>query len=100
MPFNTTSTVPSINSTVTVRFAGLMLLKAGAGNTCEVGVHRLTDSHAFQAMLIVHKPDLPLTVIRLTTGPLTAPFSVDVLPAAGAGFLAFAQEPFAPNNPN
>ena len=100
MPFSRTSTVPSVNSTVTVRFAGLMLLKAGADNTCEVGVHRLSASHTFQAMLVVNKPNRPLTFIRLTTGPLTAPLSLDVLPSPGAGFLAFAQEPFNHNDPN
>jgi len=77
-----------------------MLLKPGVGNICEVGVHRFSPLHTFQAMLIVHKPGLPLTFIRLITGPLTTgPLSVDVFPAPAPGFAAFAQEPFARNNP-
>ena len=100
MPFTTTTTVPSINATVTIRFAGLMLLKPGAGNTCEVGIHRFSPVHTFQALLIVNKPNLPLTFIHLIKGPLTtAPLSFDVLPAPAPGFSAFAQEPFGRNNP-
>ena len=100
MAFNTTTTVPSPNSPVTVKFAGLMLLKAGLNNTCEVGVHHRSDFHTFQAILIVNKPNRPLSLIRLITGPLTAPVSIRVTPAPPAGFQVFSQEPFGPNNPN
>lgn len=94
MPFNTTNVVPPTNPTVTVKFAGLLLLKAGAGNTCEVGVHRFSPFHTFQVMLVVNKPNKPLTFIRLLTGPLTAPMSISVLPAPAAAFMAFARDPF------
>lgn len=94
MSFITTNVEPSTNPSVTVKFAGLMLLKSPTGNTCEVGVHRFSAFHTFQAMLVVNKPDKPLTLIRLISGPLTAPLSIDVLPAPPAGFLAFARDPF------
>lgn len=99
MPFSTTTNVPSPNSLVTVKFTGLMLLKAGPNNTCEVGVHRFSAFHAFQAMLVVDKPNRPLTFIRLTSGPLTGPMSIEI-PNPGAGFQAFSQEPFGRNDPN
>lgn len=93
MAFNRTNAVPAVNSTVTVKLTGLLLLKAGPNNTCEIGVHRFSAFHSFLAMLVVNKPNLPLTFIRLTSGPLTAPMSIDLLPA-GAGFQVFAQDPF------
>lgn len=99
MAFTTTTTVPSLNSTVTIRFSGLMLLEP-VGNTCEVGVHRFSPFHEFQAMLIVHKPNLPLTFIRLTTGHLTGPLTFDLFPAPAPGFSAFVQEPFSRDDPN
>ncbi len=98
MPFTPTTTVPNINATVTIRFSGLMLLKPGAGNTCEVGIHHFSPFHNFQAMLIVHKPNLPLTFIRLTTGPLTGPMSFDLLPAPAPGFCGFEPGPFDRNS--
>lgn len=97
MPFTTTNTVPKIDATVTVKITGLMLLKSGAGNTCDVGVHRLSALHTFQATLIVNTPGLPLSVIRLFTGALTAPFNIDLVPAPDSGFQLFAQEPFVRN---
>ena len=98
MPFTPTTTVPNLNATVTIRFSGLMLLKPGAGNTCEVGIHRFSPFHNFQAMLIVHKPNLPLTFIRLTQGPLTGPMSFELFPAPAPGFSAFEPGPFDRNS--
>jgi len=101
MPFKTTTTPPSINATVTVRFSGLLLLKPGPkGNTCEVGVHRTSTSpHAFQVMLIVNKPKQPLTFIRLLTGPLTGDLNIEAQPATN-GFQVFTPtpEPFVRND--
>ena len=98
MPFSTTNTEPKIDATVTVKFTGLMLLKPGEGNTCEVGVHRLSPVHTFEAMLVVHQPGLPLTFKRLTSGPLTAPMSIDVAPVPAAGVQLFAKDPFDRSN--
>jgi hypothetical protein len=98
MPFSATNTVPKIDATVTVKLAGLLLLKAGEGNTCEVGVHRLSAFHAFQVMLVVNQPGKPLELIRLITGPLTAPVSIDLVPAPESGFQLFAHEPFGREN--
>ena len=98
MPFSTTNTIPKFNATCTVKFAGLMLLKAGEGNTCEVGVHRLSAFHAFQAMLVVNQPGKTLELSRLITGPLTAPLTIDLVPAPESGFQLFAQEPFGREN--
>src|ERR1700752_871246 len=94
MPFTPTTTVPNICATVTVRFFGLMLLKPGESNTCEVGIHHFSPVHSFQAMLIVHKPNLPLTFIRLTTGTLTGPMTFELFPTPAPGFSAFEPGPF------
>jgi hypothetical protein len=98
MPFNTTTTVPDPNSPVTVKFTGLMLLKAGPNNTCEVGIHHLSEFHTFEAILVVNQPGRPLTLVRLFSGPLSAPVSIRRAPAPPAGFQVFAQEPFSRNN--
>ena len=98
MPFNTTTTVPSPNSPVTVKFTGLMLLKAGPNNTCQVGIHRLSEAHTFEAILVVNQPNRPLTLVRLFTGPLSAPVAIRRAPAPAAGFQVFAQEPFGRDN--
>jgi hypothetical protein len=98
MPFNTTTTVPSPNSPVTVKFTGLMLLKAGPNNTCEVGIHHLSEVHTFEAILVVDQPNRPLTLVRLFTGPLSAPVAIRRAPAPAAGFQVFAQEPFGRDN--
>jgi hypothetical protein len=49
-------------------------------------------------MLVVDKPNLPLTFIHITRGPLTAPLSIERFPAPAAGFQVFAKNPFAPDN--
>lgn len=99
--FSTTQTRPTINSRVTVRCSGLLLLKPGPeGNTCEIGVHRTaTSPHSFQVMLIVNKPDQPLTFIRLLTGPLTSEFNIEVQPET-TGFQVFEGYPGPFNRSN
>jgi hypothetical protein len=101
MPFTETNTPPVTKPKVTVRFAGLMLLKPGDNNTCEIGIHKFSSTHMFQVMLIVSKPDRPPTLLRLFTGPLTAPFAISAS-APGSGFQAFAATaaPFVRNDPN
>jgi hypothetical protein len=95
MPFATTNIPPSTSplAKVTVKIAGLLLLRP-KGNECEIGVHRLSPIHLFQAILVVQKPGLPPTLIRLLTGPLTGPFSIMVDPAPATGFSAFAADSF------
>jgi hypothetical protein len=89
MPFNMTTTAPLIDAPVTIKFAGLMLIKP-APSGCEIGIHRLSDTHAFQAIVVVNEPGLPPRLIRLLTGPLTEPFKIDVEPDPGTGVQAFA----------
>lgn len=90
MPFIRTSTPPSTNSTVTVEIAGLLALRPGANDSCEVGVHRFSRIHAFQVMLIVKKPTRPPRLIRLLSGPLTSDLEMSVVPNPGTGFRVFA----------
>jgi len=85
MPFATTTTRPDTNARVTIKFAGLMLLKPGVRNSCEIGIHRLSDTHSFQAMVIVSKPDRAPSLIRLLTGPLTGSFGISITPTAATG---------------
>lgn len=93
MPFTTTATPPSHTAKVTVNFAGLIMLKPGINNRCEIGVHRFSNTHAFQIVLVVNKPCRPPTLIRLVTGPLLRPFTIDVLPDSGTGVQAYAPTP-------
>lgn len=94
MPFATTTTAPALDALVTVKFAGLMLLKSNANNGCDVGIHRLTGgTHGFQAILVVNKPGDPPHKVRLTRlvrGPLTNTFAINVDPDPGTGVQAFA----------
>ncbi len=93
MPFSTTQIRPSINSRLTVRFSGLLLLKPGPdANTCEIGVHRTAEApHTFQVMLIINKPGQPPTLLRLLTGPLTEEFNILVQPPI-TGFQIFERD--------
>ena len=102
MPFAPTTTRPATNASVTIKFAGLMLLKPGAGNSCEIGIHRLSDTHSFQAMVIVSKPGRAPSLIRLLTGPLTGPFGINVTrdPDPGTGVQAFTPTPGFVRNEN
>lgn len=93
MAFSPTTTPPPNNPKVTVHFAGLLMLKPDAGNGCEVGIHRFSNTHLFQVVLVVSKPNLPPILIRLLTGPLLRSFAIDVLPAPSAGVQAFAPTP-------
>ena len=93
MPFAPTSTALLTNSTVTVKFAGLMVLKPGANNGCEIAIHRFTNTHTFQVILVVNKPNLPPTLIRLVTGPLTRDFTIEVRPDPNTGVQVFAPTP-------
>ena len=79
-----------MNAKVTIKFAGLLLLRPGAGDSCEVGIHNLSDTHSFQAMVIVSKPNRPASLVRMVTGPLTSPFAINVTPAPATGVRAFA----------
>lgn len=103
MAFQTTTNEPVLNPPVTVTFSGLMVLKPGANNTCDIGVHRFNRDHLFQVILIVQKPDRPPTLTPLLTGPLTAPFSIGLSsnPAVG-DFMVFAPtpDPFVRGIPN
>lgn len=95
MPFETTQNLPS-DPLVTVKFTGLMVLQPGADNTCDVGVHNVSTTHVFQAILVVSKPDNPPTLIPLFSGPLQAPFMIrlgSATPSAG-DFKVFEKEPF------
>jgi hypothetical protein len=76
MAFTRTTTPPATNAPVTVTFGGLMLLRPGQGRTCEIGVHRSAQNHAFQIILIVLKADRPPTLIRLHTGYLDGPVTI------------------------
>jgi hypothetical protein len=103
MAFTPTTTQPlTACAQITVRFAGLLLLRPDAENNCEVGIHRFNNDHTFQIMLIVRKPQRPPTLIRLVTGALTRPFAIDVTPNPGTGVQAFAPTPapFLRNAPN
>lgn len=88
MPFSTTTNIPATNAKVTVKFAGLMLLKPNASNGCDIGIHRLSDTHSFQVILVVSKPDGPPSLVRLVTGALTQPFAINVT-EPGNGVKAF-----------
>lgn len=100
MPFATTNIVPSTTPKVTVKFAGLLLLKGIADNVCEIGVHRFSSIHSFQVMLIINRPDRPPIVQRLITGPLTSDLEITVNPRPATGFAAFALDPFDRTFPN
>ena len=76
MPFKTTNVRPAVNAPVTVKFSGLMVLQPGPNETCEIGIHRHNREHMNQVLLIVNKPELPLSVVPLLLGPLTAPFEI------------------------
>lgn len=88
MPFTPTNVEPSIDSKVTVTFSGLMLLKPGANNTLEVGIHKLNRDHAFQVFLIVKKTKNPPKLIRLFSGPLHSNLEM-VVNDPGAGIQTF-----------
>ena len=93
MPFSTTATTPDTNARVTVKFAGLMLLKPNASNGCDIGIHRRSDTHTLQVIVVVSRPDRPPTLIRLVTGPLNQPFAINVTPDPGTGVRAFERGP-------
>src|SRR5262245_20634996 len=109
MPFTPTNVPPSTTPLVTVAFSGLILLRPGANNTCEIGVHRFTRDHQFHVVLVVERleqqnptpppatvpPPLPPEIVPLLVGPLFAPFSISLEPDPGAGdFKVFAKDPF------
>lgn len=86
MAFTTTNSVPQAK--VTIKFAGLMLLKPNGPDACKIGVHRLSQEHLFQAILTKHKPNLPPTLVRLTTGSLQGQFNM-YANRTGAAFRVF-----------
>lgn len=93
MAFTVTHTPPDINSTVTVKFAGQLLLRPNGTSMCDIGINRLAQKHDFHLMLIVNKPGLPATLLRLTTGPLTGPGAVTITKSPpGAGFKVFTKD--------
>ena len=102
MPFTPTDIEPCPRSKVTVTFAGLMLLRPGADNTLEVGVHKYNRDHTFQVLLVVNKPQRPPRVIRLLTGSLMDDFNMIVEPAPEAGIQKFVASngEFDRGNPN
>jgi hypothetical protein len=104
MAFTRTDTPPKTDAKITVEFAGLMLLRQGANDTCEIGIHRFANDHTFQANLIVKKTNRPPRLIRLQTGIPTSNFTMTV-PNPDAGIRAFAAsaqfpDPFARGNQN
>lgn len=92
MPFTPTNVEPDPQSTVTVTFAGLMLLRPGADNTLEVGIHKYNRDHTFQVMLIVNKPCRPPRLIRLLSGPLFSDFEMIVEPGPVEGVQKFVTD--------
>lgn len=100
MPFTTTNVPPDVNAPVTVKFSGLMVLQPGPDETCEIGVHRYNREHMNQVLLIVHKPDVPVTVVPVLLGPLTSSFDVKLrLTASGevvepSDFMIYERDPF------
>jgi len=102
MPFQTTSIAPPTRPKVTIAFAGLMVLRPGANNTCEVGIHRFNTSHETRATLIVQRPNRPPTLVSLLQGPLEAPFEISLNPDPNplmGDFCVFAPscDPFVRN---
>jgi hypothetical protein len=94
MAFEITANEPAQNPPVTVTFSGLMVLKPGPNNTCDVGVHRFDREHLFQVILIESKPNRPPALTPLFLGPLMAPFSVGLSSEPEVGdFMAFAPTP-------
>lgn len=102
MPFTKTHTPPNTNSKVTIKFAGLMLLKPNGPKNCDIGIHRFAPRHVFQAMLIVNKPGLPPTLIRLTTGPMMSDLTITANPPSSTGFCVYTKDDnsFDPLNVN
>lgn len=95
MPFTETNVPPSTTPLVTVAFSGLIVLRPGANNTCEIGVHRFCRDHQFQVILVVNKPGLPPILVPLLIGPLTGPFLIRLDPDPGTtDFAVFARDPF------
>ena len=94
MAFNRTNVPPKTNAKITVEVAGLMLLRQGAHDTCEIGIHRFARDHMFQANLIVQKANRPPHIVRLQTGIPTSDFTMTLVPStAVVGILAFAPTP-------
>ena len=95
MPFKTTNVRPDVNALVTIKFSGLMVLQPGPDETCNIGLHRLNRDHSNQVLLIVHKPGLPVTVVPLLTGPLTAPLVIKLSSEPELGdFTIYERDPF------
>ena len=91
MAFQTTTSEPAANAPVTLTFSGLMVLKPGANNTCDIGVHRFSRDHQFQVLLIEHRQNRPPSLTPLFTGHLSAPFSIGLnSETAENDFVAFA----------
>jgi len=103
MPFVTTTIPPLTSPRVTITFSGLMVIRAGPNNTCEVGVHRFSRDHVLQVLLIVKKPNLPPLTVPLLGGFLTSQFLIRFAPDPNpqpGNFLAFAQQRPFTRNPN
>src|ERR1700752_1173048 len=79
MAFTRVNVPPATDSRVTVRFAGLMILKSDDGRTCEVGINRFSSIHSFQVILVVNRPGQPAIVSRLLNGPLSRELSINVI---------------------
>lgn len=94
MPFQTTNIEPRMNPLVTVTFAGLMVLRPGPNNTCEVGIHRFNTSHEIRVTLIIRKPDRQPTLVSLLQGPLEDEFTISHVPDPDLSMGRFAV--FAP----
>lgn len=96
MSFTRTTTPPKTDAKITVEIAGLLLLRQGGSDTCEIGVHRFSRDHMFQACLIVKKKDRPPRLIRLQTGFPGSDITMTLVPnTAVVGIRAFAPTPDA-----
>jgi hypothetical protein len=99
MPFSTTNVPPTLDSRITIEFAGQLLLNAAYDDTanstsCEIGVNRFSELHNLQVTLVVQKPDRPPTLIPLLRGPLVENFLIRQDPDPGVGdFKVFAPTP-------
>jgi len=72
-----------------------MLLRPKVVNNvtiCEVGVHKFSQIHKFQVMLVVKKEQQPPVLIRLLDGPLQRMFSITLLPDPLTGVKVYERD--------
>jgi hypothetical protein len=82
--------------TVKVVFSGLLLIRAGANNSCDIGVHRWADTppHTLRIALTIMKPGEDPIEFLYFSGLLDKnPFSITVTPPSGDGISAYLPSP-------